>query len=91
MLTVIEGGRAAEEGDVLTPRLVRNTETGRICLQVSLGQHECNLPLPEEAAGWDKARLEQFMANVVPEITKNLQAMAAKDRRKTRERARKAK
>ena len=87
-LTVLEGG--GEAADVLKPKLVENIKTGQICMQVSLGPYEATLPLPEEAAGWTPERLQVFFENVVPEITKNLQAMAAKDRRKRRERIKKA-
>lgn len=79
-----------EGGEVLKPKLVKNAETGQICMQVSLGQYEATLPLPDHLAGATPERLEQFFNNVVPEITKNLQEMARKDRRKFRNKARKA-
>ncbi len=87
-LTLIHG--EGEGGEVLKPRLVKDKTTGQICMQVSLGQYDATLPLPEEAAGWTPERLQQFFENVVPEISRNLQEMARKDRRKFRNKARKA-
>ena len=81
-LTLIEGG--GEGGEVLKPRLVKNQETGQICMQVSLGQYEATLPLPEHLATATPERLQQFFDAVVPEMTNNLREMARKDRRKMR-------
>lgn len=87
-LTLIHG--EGEGDDVLTPKLVKDQDTGQICMQVQLGQYTATLPLPEAAAGWSAERLQLFFENVVPEISKNLQDMARKDRRKFRNKARKA-
>lgn len=87
-LTLIAG--EGPGGDVLKPRLVKDTETGQVCMQVSLGQYEATLPLPDHLAGASPERLQQFFDAVVPEITANLQNMAAKDRRKWRKKEKKA-
>lgn len=86
-LTLIHG--EGEGVDVLKARLGKNRDTGQIYMQVSLGRYEATLPLPEAAAGWTAERLQQFFENVLPEITQNLQEMARKDRRKSRNQARK--
>jgi hypothetical protein len=87
-LKVIEGG--AEGGEMVKPRLVKNNETGQICMQVALGQYEATLPLPDHLAGATPERLQQFFDAVVPEMTEHLREMAKKDRRKFRAKARKA-
>ena len=86
-LTLIQGGAEAE---MLKPTLVKHPETGQICMKVELGRFNCVLPLPDHLAGATPERLEAFFEAVVPEITENLRAMAAKDRRKLRERAKKS-
>lgn len=83
MLKIIEGSGTGEK--MLKPKLVKN-EQGQICMQVSLWQYECTLPIPEHVANAGEERLQEFFKAVVPEITKNLQKMASKDRRKSRRR-----
>ena len=75
---------------MLRPRLVRDKDTGQVCMQISLGEFEATLPLPEHLAGATPERLQAFFDAVVPEITENLRAMAADDRRKLRRKGSKA-
>lgn len=87
-LTLIKGD--GEAVDVLKPRLVKDSKTGQICMQIAIGRYEATLPLPDEAAAWTPERLQQFFENVVPQISQNLRDMAKKDRRKQRNKVKKA-
>jgi hypothetical protein len=79
-MELIQGGG---ETVALKPRLVKN-EQGQICMSLDLGSFNATLPLPEHLAGATEERLQEFFDAVVPEITKNLQDMARKERRKSR-------
>lgn len=81
--TVIEGGG---ETQMIQPRLVKD-EHGRICMEVRLGAYTATLPLPEQFANATKEQLQAFFDEVVPVMTKGLQEMARKDRRKFRKKA----
>lgn len=85
--TVIEGGG---QTSVLIPSLVKDAETGKVCMQCRIGDYTATLPLPEHLAGADEARLQAFFDAVVPEMTEKLQTMARKERRKSRRKARNA-
>jgi len=54
------------------PRLVKDTETGQICIQVSLGSRTATLPLPEHMAGDDREAIKAFMDEAVPAMLRGL-------------------
>lgn len=54
------------------PRLVKDTETGQICIQVCLGSYMATLALPERMAGMDGDAIRAYMEEVVPEMLRGL-------------------
>lgn len=70
----------------LKPQLVKDDQ-GRLCMRVELGQYSATLPLPDHIVNANEERQQQFFDALVPQITEDLRAMAAKDRRKNRKKA----
>ncbi len=76
-LTLIQGG----DEPVLKPALVQDDQ-GRLCMQCTLGPYSATLALPEALAGKGEDQLQDFFAEVVPEMTKKLYAMRQADNHK---------
>ncbi len=68
----------------LTPRLVKNTETNEICLQVTLGKHSATIAVPDGFGRWSDQLQLQFIESVVPEMCESLQAKVRADQRQVR-------
>lgn len=67
-----------------TSALVKDRQTGEICLQVKLPPYEATLPLPDHLATASEERLKEFGENLIPEMVKNLRIMKIDDERKQR-------
>lgn len=62
-------------------QLVKDTETGELCIQVSLGQHTATLPLPADCVNWHHQELQAYMEKVVPDMIESLQQRVRAERR----------
>lgn len=62
--------------------LVKNTETGKICLCVSHHNNSAIHELPDAMATWDEKQLREYFDEVVKEVTPQLLKMSANDRKK---------
>ncbi len=56
----------------LIPRLVKDKETGDLCVQLSMGSQSATLPLPKDFKDWEEVRKSNFLEEFVKEATKNL-------------------
>lgn len=56
----------------MTPKLVKDRVTGKLCLQVVTGKHSATIELPDDFNDWPEARKENFIAMFVNESAKNL-------------------
>lgn len=70
----------------LVPKLVLG-ETGKVCMQVTLGQWSATQELPEEMAAWDQIKLQTYFNRVVPEMAQELYRLRRQDNRKRRKKA----
>ncbi len=68
----------------MTPRLVKDTETNQICLQITLGKHSATIPVPDGFGRWSDQLQLQFIESVVPEMIEGLQQKIRADQRKLR-------
>jgi len=62
--------------------LVKDTETGKICLCVSHRNNSAVHELPDAMATWDEKKLREYFDEVVAEVAPELLKMAANDRKK---------
>lgn len=71
----------------MKPALVKDRETGELCLQLNIRGHSATLPLPPGFNEWDDARKESFIATFVEtasvNLTNNFLNAQRKIRRKT--------
>lgn len=70
------------------PRLVADTETGLVCIQICRGAHSATLPLPEHLQKATPAEVQAFVERMVPLMIDGLNERQAEDRRKLRKAAR---
>ncbi len=68
----------------MLPRLVKDMETNKICLQITLGLHSATMPVPDGFGAWSDQLQLQFIESVVPEMIEGLQAKVRADQRKLR-------
>jgi len=66
--------------------LIKDTETGKICLCVTHRANSAIHELPDAMATWDEKQLREYFDEVVKEVAPNLLKMAADDRKKMRRR-----
>lgn len=65
----------------VVPQLVLDTETGKVCIQIKLGNDTATQTLPEHLAAATKEELKAFFDSVVPEMIGGLRARRASKRR----------
>ncbi len=68
----------------IVPRLVKDKETGKLCMQVSVGGFTATAELPDDIKGWPHDEQEAYFEKIVPEIIGRLQKMRRVDQRKLR-------
>lgn len=56
----------------MTPKLVINRDTGKLCAQIVSGSHSATLELPDGFNDWEPERKEHLLAMFVKESMKNL-------------------
>lgn len=66
----------------LTPRFVKDLDTGEKCLQICSGSLSATLPLPAEFGAWDDDRQKRFIASAVHEMTLGLQEQRREKQKK---------
>ncbi len=64
------------------PQLVKDAETGKLCIQIKLGGYSATLQLPEDFAGWADERKDSFYEMVTIEMKLKLMNMRRVERRK---------
>ncbi len=69
------------------PQLVKDKETGKLCMQIKLGGYMAVLPLPDDFHSWPEARKQNFYEMVTSEMKSNLLDMRRTDQRKLKRRA----
>lgn len=68
------------------PQLVRDKETGKLCMQIKLSGYVATLPLPDDFGSWAEERKQNFYEMVTCEMKSNLLEMRRTDQRKLKRR-----
>lgn len=66
----------------MQPRLVKDTETNKICLQIVLGRHSVTLAVPDGFGTWSDQLQLQFIESAVPDMIEVLQGKVRDEQRK---------
>ncbi len=65
----------------MKPQLVKDKETGQLCLQLSMGAQTATIPLPPDFKDWEPARKEHFFEQFVIQASKTLKKRQPYNRR----------
>lgn len=68
----------------LTPQLVIDKETGKLCMQVKLGPFTATATLPDDFRKWNAIERSDYIEKIVPEMITELHSMRRTDQRKLR-------
>ncbi len=68
----------------LTPQLVVDKETGKLCMQIRMGVYTATAEIPEDIKSWPALERESFFEKMVPEMVTELHEMRRIDQRKFR-------
>lgn len=71
----------------LVPQLVRDADTGLICLMISLGSETIVEPLPDKLATASGLALQEYLQSIVPEMIERLKAQRQQKLRKFKKKA----
>lgn len=71
----------------LIPQLVKDTETGKICIMIKLGSEYAVHPLPENLAVATGPEIQEYMQGVIPDMVNNLRAQRQMKLRKLKKKA----
>lgn len=64
------------------PRLVRDLDTGKLCIQVLMGTYAATLELPDDIQIKSMEAIKIYMEQVVPEMVEGLLARKKEKRQK---------
>ena len=73
-----------------TPKLVMDRDTGKLCVQISIGPWTVTQELPDRLATYSKEQLEEHLEHVVPIMIAGIEEQIELERRKQRRLDRKA-
>lgn len=65
-------------------RLVKDRDTGKLCIQIAIGANAATLELPDHLQSASDTELQKFFDDVVPEMIQGLKRYNDEERLRTR-------